>query len=67
MHEDPVVAEVRKHRSEHAAKYGYDLVQLDVALAGEQIAVRLDDRGAKAPCEKGAGPTVGPVDVLHLA
>jgi hypothetical protein len=42
-------------------------VQLDVALAGEQIAVRLDDRRAKAPFEKRAGPTVGPVDVLHLA
>jgi hypothetical protein len=42
-------------------------VQLDVALAGEQIAVRLDDRGAKAPFEKRAGPTLGPVDVLHLA
>jgi hypothetical protein len=42
-------------------------VQLDVALAGEQIAVRLDDRGAKAPFEKRAGPTVGPVDVLQLA
>ena len=25
MFEDPIVAEVRKHREEHAAKFGFDI------------------------------------------
>jgi hypothetical protein len=36
MHEDPVVAEVRKYRSEHAAKYGHDLDRICEALRERQ-------------------------------
>ena len=32
MHEDPIVAEVRKYREQHAAKYGNDLKEICKAL-----------------------------------
>ncbi len=32
MIEDPIVAEVRRHRKEHAAKYGNDLKRIVEAL-----------------------------------
>jgi predicted ATP-dependent Lon-type protease len=36
MHEDPIVAEIRKYRSEHAAKYGNDLDRICEALREQQ-------------------------------
>lgn len=36
MHEDPIVAEIRKYRSEHAAKYGHDLDRICEALREQQ-------------------------------
>ena len=36
MHDDPVVAEVRKYRSEHAARYGHDLDRICEALRERQ-------------------------------
>lgn len=32
MHEDPIVAEIRKIRAEHAEKYGHDLDRICNAL-----------------------------------
>jgi len=32
MTEDPIVAEVRKHRQEHASTYGHDLRRIVAAL-----------------------------------
>ena len=32
MREDPIVAEIRKFRSEHATKYGHDLDRIFEAL-----------------------------------
>lgn len=32
MNEDPIVAEVRRHRAEHAEKYGHDLKRICQAL-----------------------------------
>jgi hypothetical protein len=32
MIEDPIVAEVRKHRSEHAQQFGHDLQRIVAAL-----------------------------------
>lgn len=32
MPDDPIVAEVRRIREEHAAKYGYDLEKIFVSL-----------------------------------
>jgi len=32
MNEDPVVAEIRRYRFEHAKKYGHDLKQIYEAL-----------------------------------
>ena len=32
MTEDPIVAEIRRHRKEHAAKYGNDLKRIVEAL-----------------------------------
>ncbi len=32
MIEDPIVAEIRRHRKEHAAKYGNDLKRIVEAL-----------------------------------
>jgi len=32
MIEDPIVAEVRKHREEHASAYGHDLRKIVAAL-----------------------------------
>lgn len=36
MYEDPIVAEIRKYRSEHAAKYGHDLDRICKALKDRQ-------------------------------
>lgn len=36
MYEDPIVSEIRKYRSEHAAKYGYDLDRICEALRKRQ-------------------------------
>ena len=36
MYEDPIVSEIRIHRSEHAAKYGYDLDRICEALRKRQ-------------------------------
>jgi len=36
MHDDPVVAEVRKYRSDHTAKYGHDLDRIREALRERQ-------------------------------
>ena len=36
MHEDPIVAEIRKYRSEHAAKYCNDLDRICEALREQQ-------------------------------
>jgi len=40
MHDDPVVAEIRKYRSEHAAKYGHDLDRICEALRERQKSSR---------------------------
>ena len=32
MKEDPIVAEIRRYRAEHAAKYGHDLGRICEAL-----------------------------------
>jgi hypothetical protein len=32
MNEDPIVAEIRKYRAEHAEKYGHDLGRICEAL-----------------------------------
>lgn len=32
MNEDPIVAEMRKYRAEHAEKYGHDLARICEAL-----------------------------------
>jgi hypothetical protein len=32
MNEDPIVAEIRRYRAEHAAKYGHDLARICEAL-----------------------------------
>jgi hypothetical protein len=36
MHEDPIVAEIRKFRAEHAEKYGHDLDRICNALREQQ-------------------------------
>jgi len=36
MYEDPIVAEIRKYRSEHAEKYGHDLDRICQALKDRQ-------------------------------
>nr|VFJ44882.1 MAG: hypothetical protein BECKFW1821A_GA0114235_100851 [Candidatus Kentron sp. FW]VFJ50701.1 MAG: hypothetical protein BECKFW1821B_GA0114236_100745 [Candidatus Kentron sp. FW] len=36
MHEDPIVAEIRKFRAEHAAKYDHDLDRICEALRKRQ-------------------------------
>lgn len=36
MSEDPIVAEVRKFRAEHAEKYGHDLDRICNALRDQQ-------------------------------
>jgi len=46
---------------------GADWVELDVALAGEQPGLLLDQTGAIAPFPERAAASVGPVDVLHIA
>lgn len=46
---------------------GADRVEFDVALAGEQPGVLLDQTGAVAPFPETAAAPVGPVDVLHIA
>jgi hypothetical protein len=42
-------------------------IELDVALAGEEVAVGLDERRAEAPFEERPGAMVGAVDGLHVA
>ncbi len=37
MIEDPIVAEIRKHRAKHAAKYDNDLGKICEALRKKQI------------------------------
>ncbi|MEZ5583041.1 MAG: hypothetical protein R3F37_10005 [Candidatus Competibacteraceae bacterium] len=36
MKEDPIVAEIRRYRAEHAAKYGHDLGRICEALREEE-------------------------------
>lgn len=36
MREDPIVAEIRKFRAEHAGKYGHDLDRICEALRDRQ-------------------------------
>jgi hypothetical protein len=36
MKEDPIVAEIRRYRAEHAAKYGHDLGRICDALREEE-------------------------------
>ena len=36
MVEDPIVAEIRRYRAEHAAKYGHDLDRICEALRERQ-------------------------------
>jgi hypothetical protein len=36
MREDPIVAEIRKFRAEHAEKYGHDLDRICAALRDRQ-------------------------------
>lgn len=36
MIEDPIVAEIRRYRAEHAAKYGHDLDRICEALRERQ-------------------------------
>ena len=36
MHEDPIVDEVRKFRTDHAARYGHDLDRICEALRERQ-------------------------------
>jgi hypothetical protein len=36
MKEDPIVAEIRQYRTEHAAKYGYDIGRICEALREEE-------------------------------
>jgi hypothetical protein len=36
MTEDPIVAEIRRYRAEHAAKYGHDLDRICEALGKRQ-------------------------------
>nr|VFJ44035.1 MAG: hypothetical protein BECKDK2373C_GA0170839_100740 [Candidatus Kentron sp. DK]VFJ53514.1 MAG: hypothetical protein BECKDK2373B_GA0170837_104238 [Candidatus Kentron sp. DK] len=36
MHEDPIVAEIRKFRAAHAARYDYDLDRICEALRERQ-------------------------------
>jgi len=36
MTEDPIVAEIRRYRAEHAAKYGHDLDRICEALRERQ-------------------------------
>jgi len=42
-------------------------IELDVALAGEEVAVGLDDRRAEAALEECPAASVGAVDVLYVA
>ena len=37
MTEDPIVAEIRRYRAEHTAKYGHDLDRICVALRARQV------------------------------
>ncbi len=36
MQDDPIVAEIRRYRAEHAAKYGHDLDRICEALRKRQ-------------------------------
>ena len=36
MKEDPIIAEIRRYRAEHAAKYGHDLGRICEALRKEE-------------------------------
>jgi uncharacterized protein (DUF2252 family) len=40
MNEDPIVAEIRKFREEHAARYGHDLKRIVAAL--QEVEARSD-------------------------
>lgn len=42
MKEDPIISELRRHREEHAAKYGNDLAKICEAL-------RLEEKELDAP------------------
>lgn len=55
-----VVCRVIHHRGAHG-------IELDVALAAEQIGFGLDQRGLVAAVPQGSTATVGGVDVLHVA
>lgn len=44
-----------------------DWIQLDVALAGKQVAVRFDHGQAEAPFEERAGTVIRSVHLLHIA
>ncbi len=54
-----VVSRVIDHGSAHG-------VELDVALASNQVGFGLDQRGFVAAVPQGAGAAVGGVDVLHI-
>nr|VFJ61226.1 MAG: hypothetical protein BECKDK2373C_GA0170839_108712 [Candidatus Kentron sp. DK] len=49
MHEDPIVAEIRKFRAEHAARYDHDLDRICEALREKQAKSRrrLVNRGPR--------------------
>ena len=49
MYDDPVVAEIRQYRLEHAAKYDYDIDKICDALLKKQKEVgrKLVSRGPK--------------------
>ena len=55
-----VVSGVIHHRGAHR-------IELDVALAAEQVGFGLDQRGLVTAFPQGAAATVGGVDVLHVA